>query len=213
MDGRRLGLLVCVAGVLIPAQASTCEAGWLTGREGRFRPFRLYDPCATPCLPVPCVPIDLCECLPIFAPPPCAPPSIIALPDAGPVLPPPLSGSAGAWNLSPTGHPTAFLVTTRGAPGIPVQPPPYGSFFPPDYGPPGGFGPPGVTPPGSGFPPVGGPPGGPPSGPPQGPPGKPPNTPPGVETPEVPAPPALVLAVMGAVGIVAFRRRIFSARC
>jgi hypothetical protein len=208
MDSRRLPLLSSVAVILLFTGATRSEAGWLSGRDGRFRPFHHHS-CTPLCPPPSCVVANPCECLPLLLPTPCAPASLAVVPEVVPASPLRLSG--GAWYMSPTGHATTFLDTGR---GFRFQLPPF-STSPPLYVlPPGGFGPPGETPPGGGSPPppFGGPPSGPPSGPPGGPPGEPPGEPPGAEVTPVPSPPAVVLLVLGAVGLAAFRRRFFPLR-
>jgi hypothetical protein len=207
MDSRRLPLLSSVAVILLFTGATRSEAGWLSGRDGRFRPFHHHS-CTPLCPPPSCVVTNPCECLPLLLPTPCAPASLALVPEVLPASPLRLSG--GAWYMSPTGHATTFLDTGRGV-SVPLLP---FSTSPPLYVlPPGGFGPPGEIPPGGGYPPpFGGPPGSPPSGPPGGPPGEPPGEPPGAEVTPVPSPPAVVLLVLGAVGLAAFRRRFFPLR-
>jgi hypothetical protein len=205
MDSRRLSLLSAAAVILLPVAPAKSEAGWLCGREGRFRPLRHHDSCAVPCEPS-CLVANPCECLPLLLPAPCAPPAIPLVTETISAAPVALPGVD--WDMPPTGHETWFLDTGRGSR---VQPPPFPTSIPPRFvfPPGGGFGPPGGVPPGGGSPPppFGVPPPGPPSGPPGGPPGVPPVKPPGVVVQPVPSPPSVVLLVVGAAGLAAFRRR------
>ena len=193
---RRLSLLSSVAVSLFPVAGAKSNAAWLSGRDGRFLQFRQQHSCTPVCRPS-CIVENPCECVSLLPPAPCAPPLLTAIPDVGSSAP--LLFSAGAWNMSPTGHATAFLDSGRaGSSSFPSDLTPL-YVLPPG----GGFGNPVDTPPGGFLPP---PYGGTPSGPPNGPPGEPP-PPPSVDVKPTPAPPAIVLLVTGVVGLVAIRRR------
>ena len=134
MDSRRSPLLSSVAVIVLLTAAARSDAGWLSGRDGRFHPFHHDHSCTPLCQPPSCVVANPCECLPLFLPTPWPRPALSRLvPEVLPASPLRLSG--GAWNMSPTGHATSFLDTGR---AFRVQLPPF-STSPPLYVlPPGG---------------------------------------------------------------------------